>query len=298
MSIRVTSCVALTLALLAPAAARGDDTYDLRAKVGRKSTVGERYRLTEDEVGKMEQSVTRNGQAMPGPKRDSSWTRTVVEEIEAVGADGAATKKKRTYEAFKDESGADVPVTGVVVVLTRAEGDKGHWSFAPAEGSAAVPEQVTRVLEREMKGENERVDKGATEAKINEAMFPAEPQAAGATWPVDLAKAAPVIGLDVEDVDLETSKATGTVTGVEEKGGKRWVKAKVTMNLMLKKMQGRPAPQPIPMELTFDFAVPTDDCVDRDFHMTQHLDMTMSPQPGVSAHVLVHNERNERRATP
>ncbi len=298
MSIRVTSCVALTLSLLVPAAARADDTYDLRAKVGRKSTVGERYRLTEDEVGKMEQSVTRNGQAMPGPKKDTAWTRTVVEEIEAVGADGAATKKKRTYEAFKDEKGADVAVTGVVVVLTRAEGEKGHWSFAPAEGSAPVPEQLTRVLEKEMKGENERVDKGATEAMINEAMFPAEPQAAGATWPVDLAKAAPMIGLDIADVDVETSKASGTITGVEEKDGKRWVKARVTMNLMLIRMQGRPAPQPVPMELTFDFAVPTDDCVDRDFHMTQHLDMTMAPQPGVSAHVLVHNERTERRSTP
>lgn len=298
MSIRVTSCVALALALLVPAAARADDAYDLRALVGRKPAVGARCRKTEDEAGKMEQSVTRNGQAMPGQNRDTAWTRVTVEEVLAVGPDGQPTKTKRAYESFKDEEGAEVAVAGVVVVLTRGEGEKGQWTHAPAEGSAPVPPQVTRALDREMKGENERLAKGSTEEKINEAMFPAEPQAVGATWPVDLNKAAPVIGLDVADVDLETSKCAGTVQGVEEKDGKHWVKARVTMNLMLKRMQGRPMPQPVPMELTFEFSVPTEDCLDRDFRMVQHLDMTMTPQPGITAHVLVHNERNERRATP
>jgi hypothetical protein len=289
--------LSIVFALLAPIAL-ADDSFDLRALMNRKPGVGASYRVTETEHGTMEQKVSRNGQAMPPQKRETQPAQTYLEEVEAVGADGEPTRTKRTYESFKDETGKDVPVAGVIAVITRTEGPTPTVTFAKAEGSPPLPPAVEADLDRDAQNQRQKNEKHITEAQIHEVMFPAEAQAKGATWTVDMARAAPLLGMDVADLDLPQCTGNGSIDGVEEKDGKTWVKAKVAMTLMLKRMQGQPLPTPTPMTFTLTFGLTQEESVEREFDMVQHLDLTMAPAPGMSANVLVHNERTERRAAP
>lgn len=291
-------CLLLALA----SAASADETHDLRKLIGRKQPVGERARVSQEESGKIEESLLRDGQPAGGGTRESSPSETYLEEVEAVGPDGEPTRLRRSYEAFKDDEGQAVQVEGIVVTLTRADGPEGRFTWAAAEGSAPLPPAIEASLRGDVANRNQRLDKGVTEDKINAVLFPAEAQPAGGTWSIEMAQAIPLLGFSEEDIDVAASTGKGSVAGVEELQGKQVVKARIEMQVVVKRLQGIDLPTPTAMAFTLGFALPVaGDGPMSEFSMVQHFDVTLAPPgapPGTSVHVVVHNERVERRTTP
>jgi hypothetical protein len=296
---RLTIASSVALLSLAPAVL-AQDTFNLRELMNKKPAVGAETRVSKTEQGSMSQTVTgANGQpAMPPQKHETKPEQVYVEHVDAVGADGEPTSTKRTYESFKDDDGKDVAVTGVVVIVTRADGAEGRTSYAAAPGSAPIPPALDADLRKDADNKNQRAQKHLTDTQINEVMFPAEPQGATGTWAIDMARAAPLLGMEAGDLDLTQSSGNGSIDGTEERDGKTFVKAKIALTLMVKRMQGKPLPAPTPMKFDLAFTVPsTGDGVERDFDMAQHLDLTVAQQ-GMNVHVVIENHRLERRTAP
>jgi hypothetical protein len=294
--VRFASALALTL-LLVPAA-RAQETYDLRALINRDDVVGQRVRHVKTEEGLMEQVVTNNGRVAQQRKEEKRPTCTYVDHVEAVGQDGEPDRRTRTFEAFTDDRGQAVDVTGVVVTLTRTTGPDGKhdYAFAPAEGSKPLPEAVRADIAEDLENKRERESRGHTDETFNEALLPAEPQAAGATWPLDMAALSAIFGMEPTDLDLQQSQGTGTLEGVEERDGQTFVKIKLAMTFVVVSMRGQQLP-PTPMNFVMTFTVsPTSN--DGELTMQQRFEVSMSPQgapPGMQVNVKVNNDRRETR---
>ncbi len=286
MSVRAAS-LAFALLALGAVTTSAQEGYDLRGLVGRKPAVGERVRIEKEET---------RSQRMGPRSMEAKPASVYVEEVMAVGADGEPTRVVRTYEALKDEQGADVTVTGVKVELTRDEATQRH-AFAPAEGSAPVPPALEKDLRSTIGQRNKRAEKGVTDDDMNEVMFPAAPVAVGGTWSIDLPRVIEVMGgFEEGDVDLAQSSASGKVEGVEQVDGHDRVKFTIELRLMLKKMQGRPLPGPAPLVTTMTFRLPAAaDGPDGDTHMTQHLEFD-APGPQGKVTVVIDGDEKERRA--
>lgn len=292
----------LLLALLFAPAVLAEETWDLRKIIGRKQPVGEKTRIAEEEKGKIEESLIRDGQPAGGQTRDSAGASTYIDEIEAVGADGEPTRVRRTYESFKDDRGTAVPVEKVVVLMTRTEGPDGKFDFAAAEGSPPLPRPVQNRLRTEAANKTQRLQKGYTEDALNQALLPAEPVASGGTWTLDMAKVAPILGFAEGDFDAPTSTGTGKLEGIEEREGAKHLKTRIELKIMVTRMQGNDLPEPTPVVLTLGFLTrAAGDGPQGELTVTQHLDLTLAPPgapPGTSVHVVVHNERTEKRTLP
>lgn len=288
----------LALLLVLGPAARAQETFDLRAILDRPDAVGERVRHTKTEQGLVEQVASANGRVLQQQKEEKRPEQTYVDEVLAVGQDGEADRRRRTFEAFKDDQGVDVDVTGVVVELTRTTGPDGKhdWAFAPAEGSKPIPPAVAADLEADLEQKRERAAKGQTDEMMNEALLPAEPQGAGATWQLDMARLAPIFGMEEGDLDLQQSAGTGALEGVEQRDGQTFLKVKLEVSMMVVRMRGQPLP-PTPMNIGFTFTVsPTSH--DGELTMSQRFEMSMTPPgapKGTVVNVKVHNDRHDVR---
>lgn len=287
------------LSLLLLPAARAQDTFDLRALIGRDEEVGQRVRYVKAEEGSNHQVVTNNGQVMRERGEEKRPAQTYVEVVEERGEDGEAVRRTRTYEAFADDRGQVVDVSGVVVTLTRTTGPDGmhDWGYAAAEGSKPLPEALRADLDGDVEGKRKRQAKGVTEDLFNEALLPAEPQAPGATWSLDVARLTTAMGMEQGDLDVAQSEGAGTFEGVEERDGRTYVKVRLEMTFMLVSMRGQKLP-PTPMNFVMTFSVsPTG----RDGVMTmaQQFEVSLTPEgapPGMSVHVKVQSERREARS--
>lgn len=282
------ACSLLTLCVSAGPAAAGD-AYELRKLLDRDAVVGERIRTVEEETRK---------QVMGPRKAEERPAATFVDEVQAVGKDGEATRTLRTYESFRDPQGAEVPVAGVKVLLTRDEAT-GQHAVAPAEGSAPVPPVLQKGLEGDVAGKNERAAKGYTDDDLGRVMLPEEAKAVGDTWSNDVAEMVKMIGFELEDVDLAASSSEGVVDGVEEADGRSWIKFHVTLKLILKRLPnsgGQPLPSPCPMDTTMAFRLPaTGDAPDGESHMTQHIELALQGPQGQAMNMTIDMEKVERR---
>lgn len=283
MHVRLASLAFAALALGSTAFAQ--ETYDLRQLVDREPGVGERLRVEKEET----RTQTMGPRAMT--MKPAS---TFVEEVLALGEDGEPTRLVRAYELFRDEQGADVPVAGVVVELTRDEAT-GRHAFAAAEGSAPIPPALQKDLTGHVNERNKRAERGVTDREMNEVMFPAEPQPVGGTWTCDVARAVRMMNFEEGDVDVAQSSATGKVEGVEQVDGEDRLKFTVTLTLMMVKMGGRPLPAPAPLETVMTFRLPlAADGPTGDTHMTQRAEFQV-PGPQGKVTVKIDGERKERR---
>lgn len=285
MSVRATT-LAFALLALSAVTSSAQEGYDLRGLVGRKPAVGERVRVEKEET---------RSQRMGPRAMDMKPSSVYVEEVVAVGQDGEPTRVVRTYEAFKDEQGADVPMAGVKVELTRDEATQRH-AFAPAEGSAPLPPALEKDLRATIGERNKRAEKGISEKDMNEVMFPAEPLAVGGAWSIDLPRVVRMMGFEEGDIDVAQSSADGKVEGVEQVDGQDRLKFTIELRLMLRQMQGRPLPAPAPLVTTMTFRLPVAaDGPDGDTHMTQHLEFD-APGPQGKVSVVIDGDKKERRA--
>lgn len=296
--VRIASIFALSLLLLP--AARAQDTYDLRELIDRDDVVGQRIRHVEEEQGLTQQVVTNDGQVMQQRKEEKRPSQTYVDLVEELGEDGEPVRRTRTYEAFADDQGQAVDVSGVVVTLTRTTGPDGKhdWAFAAAEGSKPLPEAVRADLEGSIEKKREREAKGVTEAMFNEALLPVEPQAPGATWTLDMALLSRVFGMEQGDVDLAQSEGAGTFEGVEERDGQPYVKVKFDMTFVVVTMRGQELPAtPMNFVLTFSVSPTGHGGV---MTMAQRFDVSLTPEgapPTMSVKVKVETDRRETRTT-
>jgi hypothetical protein len=295
--VRIASLLALSLLLLP--AARAQDTYDLRELIDRDEEVGQRVRHVKSEEGSTEQVVTNNGKVMQQRKEEKRPSQTYVDLVEELGEDGEPVRTVRTYEAFADDQGQAHDVAGLVVTLTRTTGPDGKhdWAYATADGKA-LPEALRAELEGSVENKRERQSKGVTDAMFNEALLPAEPQAPGATWSLDMTRLATVFGMDEGDLDLAQCKGAGAFEGVEERDGQPYVNVKFDLTFVLVNMRGQKMP-PTPMNFVLTFSVsPTGH--DGVLTMGQKFDVSLTPDgapPGMSVNVKVQNDRHETRTT-
>lgn len=294
---RIASLFALSLLLLP--AARAQDTYDLRELIDRDEVVGQRIRHVKSEQGSTEQVVTNNGKVMQQRKEEKRPSQTYVDLVEELGEDGEPVRTTRTYEAFADDQGQALDVAGLVVTLTRTTGPDGKhdWAYAAAEGKT-LPEALRAELGDSVENKRERQAKGVTDAMFNETLLPAEPQAPGATWTLDMARLATVFGMEEGDLDLAQSKGAGTFEGVEERDGQPYVNVKFDLTFVLVTMRGQKMPAtPMNFVLTFSVSPTGHDGV---LTMAQRFDVSLTPDgapPGMSVNVKVQNDRHETRTT-
>lgn len=295
--VRIASLFALSLLLLP--AARAQDTYDLRELIDRDEVVGQRIRHVKSEEGSTEQVVTNNGQVMQQRKEEKRPSQTYVDLVEELGEDGEPVRTIRTYEAFADDQGQALDVAGLVVTLTRTTGPDGKhdWAYAAAEGKT-LPDALRAELGDSVENKRERQAKGVTDAMFNEALLPAEPQAPGATWTLDMARLATVFGMEEGDLDLAQCKGAGTFEGVEERDGQPYVNVKFDLTFVLVTMRGQKMPAtPMNFVLTFSVSPTGHDGV---LTMAQRFDVSLTPDgapPGMSVNVKVQNDRHETRTT-
>ncbi len=284
MSVRAAS-LACALFTLGAVTAAAQDAHDLRQLVGRKPAVGERVRVVKEE---------RRTQRMGPRTQETGSAATYMEEVLATGEDGEPTRVVRTYEAFKDASGAEVAAAGVIVELTRDEAT-GRHAFAAAEGSAPLPPALHDDIQGSLDKKNKRAEQGVTDADINQVLLPADPVAVGGSWTIDLARAVGMMGLPESDVDLARSTAQGKVEGVEQVDGHDRLKFTIELCLMMAKMRGNPLPTPAPLVTTMTFRLPVAaDGPDGDTHMVQHLALEV-PGPQGPMKVTIDGDEKERR---
>lgn len=285
MFVRAASSTFACLALLA-ASAPAQDTYDLRQIMGRKPAVGERVRVSIDE---------HRSQRMGPRVQEVASSSTYVEEVLAVGEDGEPTRLVRAYEAYKDATGADLPVDGVKVELTRDEATGKH-TFAPAEGSSPLPDVLEEELRGSVRDKDQRAERGMTDEAMNEVMFPAGAVPVGHTWSIDVASAVRMLGMPEADIDVAQSTVAGRVEGVEQTDGHARLKFSIEMRLMMKGMRGRPLPAPAPLVTTMTFRLPVaGGGPDGDTHMVQHMAFDV-PGPQGKVTVTIDGQKSERRA--
>ena len=224
---RIAGAVALFGMLAAGAALAQDAAIDIKLK---KAGPGDVVKETKTETTHQKVAVTVMGTAQPSKEEKATATFTYTDEVIEKPADAAKpTKLKRTYESADltvDGQQQDLGLKGKTVLIEK-KGDKYTFTTdgGPVEGKAA------QLLGKEFSGKKQTRD---------EDFLPGKPVKVGETWKIDVAKVAAELSETGMTIDDKKSSASGKLTKVYDKGGKKFGVIEVVMDLVVTKLASGP----------------------------------------------------------
>lgn len=200
---------ALAFAVVPAARGEGSGTYPV--KLFYPAKVGEKYELAVTATEKIHNSRTETGK--PARNEDKSLSLQLEAEVEVLAVDheGRQTKLACTVRKFSrsgDGAGEVLPVGAVVTADLSAGGP--HFLL---KGGSLTPQQgaeLALVLEAHR----------PAAAMAGDLFGNAQPQAVGAAWPVNTAKAAADATREGMTVSREGLKGQAKLAGVRKVGGK------------------------------------------------------------------------------
>ncbi len=196
---------AVAVLLGTPAATRADDaskTHELRLHESWKAGTVVTNTATKTTVTR--QVVTAGGEAAPAEEGTEVETYRTISKVEAVDERGEATQALVYVAAWSMKEGTeeDTCLQGVHVAVTGVGKDRTWKILTPGK----VPSEGAKGWLDENLGKKEH--------DVARTMEPSKALAVGASWTPDVPGYAATLA-EQFDVDVEKSKASGTLTGVE-----------------------------------------------------------------------------------
>lgn len=225
---------------LAAAWARAGDATDkaYSVKLSRPSKVGERYDITVSGSQKTTSVITAGG----GPAQTQDQALAVrlegTVEVIAVDSKGGETKLACTIAKFVRTDGKEpgqILPGGSVVTVDATTGEKTQYSLKDGQPTAEQSEALSLVL-----------DAHRPESASDDEVFGTDrPQKVGASWPIDLAKAAADAGKSGVVIKKEDLSGQTTLAGIEHVDGKDYLEVRA-------RMQSKRLEVPMPPGVTLD----------------------------------------------
>jgi hypothetical protein len=191
------------------------------------------------------------GTAQPPMEEKAAASYTYTDEvIEKPAGAPKPTKVKRTYESAEltvKGQKQDLGLKGQTVLIEK-KGDKYTFTAAgkPLAGKAA------ELLGKEFSAKKQTRD---------EDFLPGKPVKVGETWKIDVTKVAAEMSEGGMVIDDQKSTASGKLTKVYDKGGKKFGVIEVTMDLVATTLKS--GPQEVPLkDSKLTLALVLDGCID------------------------------------
>jgi hypothetical protein len=215
--------VVLGLFVVAGAAQDGPVTIKIR-----KGEVGDIVKQTKNDSFGMKLSIT-----MAGQTQDKTEARTIKmtftdEVLEKAAGSKKPTKTKRTIisaEATEDGKPKDIGLAGKNIIIEKKD-KKTTYTF---DDGTKLSEDQLKFLDANQK------DDGKDKPDFDELMVPKDPVKVGESWKINTADLAK--GFDDNfEIDAAKSKATGTLTKVYDKDGRKYGVLDIKLDLAVSKL--------------------------------------------------------------
>ncbi len=193
-----------------------------------KGEVGNVTRETKSDAFATKISITAMGQTMDKAEARTIKMEFTDEVLEKAAGSKKPTKTKRTIisaEATEDGQPKDIGLAGKTILIETKD-NKTTYTFA--DGSKLSEDQL-KFLDANQK------DDGRERPEFDEVILPKNPVKAGETWKIDTAAIAKVFD-DNFVIDTAKSTATGTLTKVYDKGGRKFGVLDIKLDLVVSRL--------------------------------------------------------------
>jgi len=194
----------------------------------RKSEVGDRVKKTKNDTFGMEMTISAMGQKQEKTEARTTKMTFTDEVLEKPAGAKKPTKTKRiihSAEATEDGKPKDIKLTGKTILIELKD-KKKTYTF---EDGTKLDDDQLKFLDANQK------DESADKPDFDDLMIPTNPVKVGESWKIDMDGLAK--GFDDNfGIDPKTSTATGTLTKVYDKGGRKYGVLDIKMNLVVSKL--------------------------------------------------------------
>lgn len=194
----------------------------------RKAEVGDKVKKTKNDTFGMAMTISAMGQQQDKNEARTVKTTYTDEVLEKPAGAKKATKTKRiihTAEFTEDGMPKDIKLAGKTILIELKE-KKTSYTFE--DGTKLTDDQL-KFLDANQK------DNAADKPDFDELMVPANPVKVGESWKIDMDGLAK--GFDDNlGIDPKTSTATGTLTKVYDKNGRKYGVLTIKLDLVVKKL--------------------------------------------------------------